>query len=137
MSVHDEIRDLIAYSAWLYDTRQPDELAALYAEDGTFTTIVQGGKQQFGPTVGRDALRERFAKRFAARSDQLRHIVTNTWIKEQSADRVVAISYLTLCVVGEDGPRVQSTGYYTDTFVKIGGDWRYASKLSRLDSPVQ
>lgn len=136
MSTLDEIRNLISYSAWLYDTKQAEELASLYAEDGSFTTIVQGSKT-FGPTVGRDALVTRFKNRFAARTDQLRHIVTNTWIKEQSETRVVAVSYLTLCVVGESGPRVQATGFYTDTFIKIGADWRYESKLSQLDFPVQ
>ncbi|MGU3498712.1 nuclear transport factor 2 family protein [Mycobacterium sp. C31M] len=136
MSTLDDIRDLIAYSAWLYDTKQAEELASLYAENGSFTTIVQGGKT-FGPTVGRDALVERFTKRFAARTEQLRHIVTNTWIKEQTDTHIVAISYLTLCVVGEHGPRVQATGFYTDTFVKVGSDWRYESKLSQLDFPVQ
>ncbi|NEW27105.1 nuclear transport factor 2 family protein [Nocardia cyriacigeorgica] len=137
MSTRDEILELIAYSAWLYDTKQADELADLYAEDGSFTTIVQGGKQQFGPTVGREALRERFVDRFAVRSEPLRHVVTNTWFREESDDRVVAVSNLTLYVVEENGPRVQATGFYIDTFVKIGTDWRYASKMSHLDSPFQ
>ena len=136
MTVREEIRDLIAYSAYLYDAKEPDLLAALYAATGSFTTVVKGGGT-FGPTVGREALRQRFQTRMAARTDQLRHVVSNTWFREESEARVVAISNLTLFVVEDSGPRVQATGIYTDTFVRDGGRWVYESKSSELDFPFE
>ncbi|MGW4124824.1 nuclear transport factor 2 family protein [Nocardia sp. NPDC004711] len=133
MADKNALRELIHYSAWLYDHQRLDELAALYADDAEFTTVIRG-TEVHGPFIGLEAVKARLREGMHGRSEQMRHVVTNTFFSEETPDTCTAISYLVLLIAGVSGPRVQATGTYTDRFVRVGTEWRYKSKMIELDS---
>jgi ketosteroid isomerase-like protein len=123
----EEIRDTIARYAHLVDRGRMDEIATLFADDGT----LEAGHL---PAVrGREAIRQFLTgtkSRLAATARTLvRHHVTSVTVDVTSPDAATASSYY--LVLGERG--IDHWGLYRDTFVRVGGRWLFLHRRVRTD----
>jgi hypothetical protein len=123
----EQIRDAIARYAHFADGGRFEDLAALFAEDGTLEI------------AGRPALSGRAAivaflnsvKRAPEPGNQpfIRHHVSSVRIDVQGADEATAASYF--FVITEHGP--DHWGRYRDDFVRVGDDWLFKRRRVRVD----
>ena len=122
----DAIRELLAEYCFRLDGDRFDEMAHLFAEDGTWDTA-------FGSATGRPAIVE-LVKAIRARAPATAprgiHLVANVVIALDGA-RASVRSNWTVVQNGPDGPKVGSGGSYADTMVKQDGRWRFA--LRKID----
>ena len=118
----DAIRELMATYCYALDACRFDDVAALFAENGEWTTT-------YGSARGRTeiaALLDRTVPK-PGEGPQRKHYITNIIVRLEG-DRATAMSdYLVVCQ-GETGLLPVMGGRYKDAFVKVGGTWHFALK---------
>jgi 3-phenylpropionate/cinnamic acid dioxygenase small subunit len=116
----EAIRELLAEYCFRLDDGRFDEMAALFAENGTWGTA-------FGAATGRAAIAE-LARNIRARAAETRprgiHLVTNIAIALDAASARVRSNW-TVVQNSPEGPKVGSGGAYHDELVKEGGQWQF------------
>jgi ketosteroid isomerase-like protein len=118
----EAIRDLTyryVHHVWNQDA---DAAAELFAEDGEMDTSLEE------PIRGRSALREALAR--LIEGADLQPYVHNHII-ELDGDRASGVCYIDLRSV-RDGKSMMGSGYYTDRYVRIGGEWKFQSRALTL-----
>ena len=122
MSLEDEraIETLIRRFALLNDAGRWEDLADLFAEDAIFARP----SAPDAPIRGRAAILEAFRSRPPRTA---RHLVCNTVVTLEGADRAAAFSYSVLIAASENGGSV-AVGAFEDRLVRIGGAWRFAER---------
>jgi 3-phenylpropionate/cinnamic acid dioxygenase small subunit len=116
----DAIRELMAEYCFRLDDGRYDDMAALFAEDGTWDTA-------FGKATGRAAIAE-LARSIRARAGANRpraaHLVTNIVIALDGARAEVRSNWMVM-QNSPDGPKIGSGGGYLDEIVQQGGQWLF------------
>jgi ketosteroid isomerase-like protein len=128
-----EIRRLIESYAGYADARQPDELAALFAEDGELLVWLDPAVEEPSVRQGRAAIAE--AIRFLSRFRHTQHVIANSVI-DLGPDATTARAE-THCTAhhlsGEGAEATDWTVYlrYSDDFTRAGGQWLIARRELR------
>jgi 3-phenylpropionate/cinnamic acid dioxygenase small subunit len=127
----DAIRELLAEYCFRLDDGRFDEMAALFAENGTWETA-------FGAATGRAAIAQ-LARDIRARAAETRprgiHLVTNIVIALDGASARVRANW-TVVQNSPQGPKIGSGGAYADELVKEGEQWRFRyRKIDRFIVP--
>ena len=116
----DAIRELMAEYCFRLDDGRYDDMAALFAEDGTWETA-------FGSATGRTAIAE-LARSIRARAGAERpraaHLVTNIVIALDGARAEVRSNWMVM-QNGAQGPKIGSGGGYADEIVRQNGHWLF------------
>lgn len=112
---------LIARYANLNDEARWEDIAALYAQDGSMTRPTAPDD----PIVGRQAILEAFTARPAR---QTRHICSNVVIDVISENEATGTSAMALFMPGA-APKL---GSFHDRFVLEGGRWLFAERRGTL-----
>lgn len=126
--IRSEIEALNAEFAFLIDHDQSERVADLFTEDGVYARST--GQQ----TVGRDKLREVYAKRAQRGTRTARHLFSNLRLSHVTPN--IARGTVVLMLFAEDGPpphlaEVNLVSEYDDIYVRnADGDWLYASRTS-------
>ena len=133
----DAIREVLAEYCFRLDGGRFDEMAALFAADGTWDTA-------FGAATGRAAIaqlaRDIRARRTEERAADSRpraiHLVTNVAIALDGRERAQVRSNWTVVQNSSEGPKIGSGGAYADEMVKEGGRWLFRiRKIDRFIAP--
>jgi 3-phenylpropionate/cinnamic acid dioxygenase small subunit len=127
----EAIRELFAEYCFRLDDGRFEEMAALFAENGTWDTA-------FGAATGRAAIAD-LARNIRARAAETRprgiHLVTNIAIVLDGAN-ARARSNWTVVQNSPEGPRIGSGGAYHDELVRDGGKWLFRyRKIDRFIAP--
>jgi uncharacterized protein (TIGR02246 family) len=116
----DAIREVLAEYCFRLDSGEFADMAALFAEDGTWDTA-------FGKATGRTAIAD-LARGLRERGPQPRprgiHLVTNIAIA-LDGERARVRSNWTVVQNSPEGPKIGSGGGYADEMVKQDGEWRF------------
>lgn len=122
----DAIREVLAEYCFRLDGGRFEEMAALFAEDGTWDTA-------FGTATGRAAIAA-LARDIRARAGDERpraiHLVANVAIA-LDGDHARARSNWTVVQNSPQGPKVGSGGAYDDEMVREDGRWLFRRR--RID----
>jgi hypothetical protein len=120
----DAIREVLAEYCFRLDGGRYDDMAALFAEDGTWDTA-------FGAATGRAAIAQQ-ARDIRARAGDNRpraiHLVTNIAVALAGDTAEVRSNWTVVqnSPAGADGgPKIGSGGAYADRMVKQGGSWLF------------
>jgi 3-phenylpropionate/cinnamic acid dioxygenase small subunit len=127
----DAIRELLAEYCFRLDDGRFEEMAALFAEKGTWETA-------FGAATGRAAIAD-LARNIRTRAGETRprgiHLVTNIAIV-LDGDSARVRSNWTVVQNSPEGPKIGSGGGYHDDLVKEVGQWRFRHrKIDRFIAP--
>jgi hypothetical protein len=117
-----ECARLINLYAQLNDAARWEELAALYAADGSMTRPTAPD----APIIGRDAILAAFQSRPARTT---RHICSNIVIDVETATAARGSSAMLLFTAANAPPLV---GGFEDRFVLTGDGWRFAERRGTL-----
>jgi len=127
LSLEDKeaIRELTARYSHAVDNGDPEGVLACFVEDGWF--------KAYRHLVGHAELRKLGEERTAERIP--RHIVTNILIQARPNEPDVADVECHLLSYGvtSKGIEFRTSGVYHDVVVKIGGEWKYRSRLVTID----
>ena len=129
----DAIREVLAEYCFRLDGGRFDDMAALFAADGTWDTA-------FGQATGRKPIAD-LARDIRARAGSERpravHLVTNIVIA-LDGERAQIRSNWTVVQNSPEGPKIGSGGAYYDELVKEGGQWRFRHrKIDRFIAVVR
>lgn len=116
----DAIRELMAEYCFRLDDGRYDDMAALFAEDGTWETA-------FGKATGRAAIAKLAGDiRARAGADRPRaaHLVTNIVIALDHGRARVRSNWMVM-QNGPEGPKIGSGGAYADEIVQENGRWLF------------
>ena len=125
---------LVARFALLNDASDYEPMVALFTEDAVFARPTVPDK----PMVGRAAILEQFRQR---PKRTLRHVMANTVITVESAERATGVTYMVLyagppLAEGEKGPpltdQAPMIGAFRDVYVKVGDEWLFAERRGEL-----
>jgi hypothetical protein len=127
----DAIREVLAEYCFRLDDGRFAEMAALFAEKGTWDTA-------FGKATGRVAIAE-LARSLRERAGDQRpraiHLVTNIAIALDGAS-ARARSNWAVVQNSPEGPKIGSGGAYLDELVREGGQWLFRyRKIDRFIAP--
>lgn len=117
-----ECARLINLYAQLNDAARWEEVAALYAADGSMTRPTAPD----APIIGRDAILAAFQSRPARTT---RHICSNIVIDVETATAARGSSAMLLFTAADAPPLV---GGFEDRFVLTGEGWRFAERRGTL-----
>lgn len=119
-----EILNVIASYSHAADGADAEAYAGCFTDDGEFHGRV--GMPDESRLVGREALLNFHRRAVARRGDvQNRHIQTNTWVVEQTADTALVRTYLLVMIArGDEPPQPGLTSVYEDQLVKTPTGWR-------------
>ena len=117
-----ECARLINLYAQLNDAARWEELAALYADDGSMARPTAPD----APVIGRDAILAAFQSRPARTT---RHICSNIVIDVETATAARGSSAMLLFTAADAPPLV---GGFQDRFVLTGDGWRFAERRGTL-----
>lgn len=124
----ESIRDLVVRYAHAADRGRFDEVAALFAADGSLE--LPDGRVVVGPAAVRDFLRGTGATlRAGGTPPVLRHHVTTHLIDLHVDGTAAGRAYF--LVVTAAGP--DHWGCYSDRYVRTGDGWRFAGRRVRVD----
>ncbi|MEH6543438.1 MAG: nuclear transport factor 2 family protein [Porticoccaceae bacterium] len=128
-NVADElaIRKVVAQYNRAFDYGDPVAWADLFTADGTFC---MGGKELAG---GKENLLA-FAKKMVP-SMKVKHCTTDA-IVEVDGNTASHDAYLILVDTGADKVSVVNSGRYIDTMEKVGGDWKFKSRVVEIDGKM-
>ena len=116
----DAIRELLAEYCFRLDDQRYDDMAALFAEDGTWETA-------FGKATGRAAIAG-LAAEIRARAGAARpravHLVTNIVIALDGERARVRSNWMVM-QNRSNGPELASGGAYHDEIVRRDGRWQF------------
>jgi uncharacterized protein (TIGR02246 family) len=116
----DAIREVLAQYCFALDGGRFDDMAALFAEDGTWHTA-------FGKATGRKAIAEFAAGLRAHRlgpTPRAIHHVTNVVIALDRDSAKVRSNWTTV-QNSPEGPKIGSGGAYDDDMIKEGERWLF------------
>ncbi len=122
-------RDLVLRAAARTDAQEHEAFAALFTPDGV---LVRPGAE---PLAGRDAIVASYRTRPATRIT--RHVVSNTLVDFEAADRARVRSQVLLWTGSTDAPverfgrkadAVQALGAFDDVMVRTPEGWRIARR---------
>lgn len=118
----DAIREVMARYCHALDSCRFADVAALFAEDGIWTT-------DYGQARGRAAIEELLTGTVPRKGEgpQRKHYITNTIIR-LDGDAADAVSDYLIIRESENGLIPVMGGTYKDRFRKSGGDWLFARK---------
>lgn len=134
MADKQAITEILNKMGVAYDVGDSDYLGGMFTEDSEFSMIIAGGdpiRFEGGPAIRKlftDSMHDQ-------EGEQRRHVVTNIYFEDDSADSAKVISYLVLLVVAGGKMTLTSSGMYTDTFVLHGGEWKIKHRHLDLDLP--
>lgn len=136
LSVGDRLAicERIARYCWSYDERRLDHLADCFTEDAIWEGNVLG-RIPLGPFVGREKIRAWLSEFWGHQKDQRRHMILNTIVEQQEAERAVTLSYLLLMSSTGDAMSMESMGFYKTAYVKQGDRWRISRLTAGFDKP--
>ena len=124
-----EIMELITRYNHAVDGGDPDGVAECFLPDGTF-------RGRSGYFSGREEIRK--LGMTLTRACFPRHVVSNILITGRTADPGVADvkSHLFFYEVKPEGFNFKTSGIYTDVVEKVGGQWKFRSRIMTLDVAV-
>jgi ketosteroid isomerase-like protein len=131
LNIEDKINieELIARYNFAIDTKNIDEWANTWTDDGTWTT-------PFGEAKGKIELKNMINQITNEFASGKRHVSTNILIEDSSSANsgmANASSYLTV-IEAQKSPEVVATGIYSDTLKKDGsGKWRFFQRKLDID----
>ena len=120
------IRQVVARYNRAFDYGDPEAWVATFAADGTFA---MGGKQL---AAGQEALLA-FARKMIP-TMKVKHCTTDA-IVEVDGDTASHDAYLILVDTG-DKVSVVNSGRYRDQLVKVGGVWKFQSRVVEIDGKM-
>ena len=98
---------------------------------GGFTEECVWDGGPFGVCNGKQAMRDFYAQG-VEQARTMRHLTLNTII-DVEGDSAHAVSYFALLQVAATGTSILLSGFYDDALVRMGGQWRIASRKLRPD----
>jgi 3-phenylpropionate/cinnamic acid dioxygenase small subunit len=122
MSARAHIDNTLYRYAWTMDRDLLDEIAECFTVDARvdFDGVVEA--------VGREAITAELSRRRARYRETDTtpwHVITNTYITEETESTATARSFFLALQTTRDGaPTVSAVGYYDDRFVDEGDAWR-------------
>lgn len=122
-----EIRFLLARYAHLADDNAVDDWADLFTENGS---LVAAGTR----TAGRDDLRAWLVG--VQNGRPMRHLVVNSAITVDGAERAHGVSDLLLLGRRDGRWVVVAAPRYSDTFAKVEGRWLFAERILDAHDPT-
>ncbi|MFK7830648.1 MAG: nuclear transport factor 2 family protein [Congregibacter sp.] len=128
-----EILELLSRSAYAYDERKLDMLAACFTEDAQFSILIRDA-DMMGPFDGREAIMGLYRGALEQQTDVRRHVVSNAFFDRETEDPKI-ISNLTLFATDSGDTRLLTTGVYSDTVRHEDGVWRLYRRHLDLDGP--
>jgi uncharacterized protein (TIGR02246 family) len=120
LETREAVRDLLARYADAVDRRDLDGLSSIFAPDAVLTSP---GRR----LVGLDEVIGFYREAFTTDQSPRRHFITNVHVTEAAADSATSTAYL-LYTAATAGASIIGWGHYTDTFRRIEGELRVASK---------
>jgi ketosteroid isomerase-like protein len=110
-----------AYCAVADDDHNGEALTELFVPDGTWSASISGEYR------GHDAMRAHFdGIRASGRIEHSSHMVMNPVIDVDGDTATGTWSFL-MMYTGSDGSRVRIVGFYHDTYVRVDGQWKFAT----------
>ncbi len=125
------IHELLSRAAYAYDERDTGMLENCFAPEASFSMRIAGG-DLIGPFEGREAIMGLFTSSMEEQSDVRRHIVSNIFFEDESAE-VTVISNLTLVATENGEIQLLSAGVYRDVVLEESGTWRLVRRHLDLD----
>lgn len=125
MSEYDQILKLNALFSWLIDHKNGDGVSDLFTDDGFYGFENQGMN-------GREEIREFYQMRKARGHRVSRHIFSPVCIHEETDNRIIGTSMLTLVAADGEGPHpadIHMISDYRDEYVKVDDEWKYKSRV--------
>jgi 3-phenylpropionate/cinnamic acid dioxygenase small subunit len=118
----DDIRELLAQYCFLLDDYQLTEFAALFAEDGTWSS-------RNGEATGRAAIEQllRELVPVPGPGTRRRHLTTNILITLHG-DKAMVRSYFMVVRDSRGGPAIAVAGRYEDEVICHDGRWLFKSR---------
>ena len=126
------IENLLGKYAKAVDFGTPEEYASLFTKDGV---IHMQGKD----FEGRDAIQKMISPVLAKPAEgapprrRLRHILSNVDIELNGDTATVFESWATISKGADGRVVIGAIGHYTDTVVKVNGQWLFAKRVIDLD----
>jgi 3-phenylpropionate/cinnamic acid dioxygenase small subunit len=124
------IEDLFIRYTTALDSGDVEGVVACFTEDGWLDSPIVGRHQ------GQEELRifaEKTAQPIRQKGARFRHVVSNFRIEMLGIGRARAQCYLLDYVTIEGETTLLSPGEYDCEAVKVQGEWRFASRLVRMD----
>ncbi|MDQ1696202.1 MAG: hypothetical protein QOJ03_1555 [Frankiaceae bacterium] len=122
LAAREHVRDLIAHYNLAGDRGWIDDMIALFAEDAVLAVDDVAHE-------GREAIRSVFTEATGPHPELIRHFTATLKIDVVSPDQATARCYFqVLTAQGLD-----HWGRYTDRFVRVDGEWRFAQRSVRID----
>ena len=134
-SAKTQISELLARSAYALDHKDLDALEATFTEAATFTLVIDGVAE---PSVfeGREAIMGLMKGALDQQTDLRRHVLSNVFYAQESADSATVLAYLTLMATEHGNTQLITTGLYTDQVSRsVDGQWLIANRHLKLDRP--
>lgn len=118
----EDIRRLkAAYCAVADDDHNGEALTELFVPDGIWSASISGECR------GHDAMRAHFdGIRASGRIEHSSHMVMNPVIDVDGDTATGTWSFL-MMYTASDGSRVRIVGFYRDTYVRVDGQWKFAT----------
>ena len=121
----EQIRELLHRYCWAVDHGTLPDVMALFHDPCTL--ILAPGKRY----EGRAAVQRWYDVYMQNRMEVLRHLIHNQVI---AIDGDTATSKSYFDAVGDlQGESITVAGYYEDTLLRIGAEWKFTEKIIRLD----
>jgi len=133
IAAKSEIADLFSDYGFAADERDPDEVSALFAEDGVLAIPAAGIEVK-----GRSAIAASFRKTWepvAKAGQQRRHVITSLRITGQSGSARGFRAIMTVAGTARDGaPQIYLNGYYAGLAVRSANGWRFKRLEIHVDT---
>lgn len=126
------IENLLGKYAKAVDFGTPEEYAALFTNDGV---IHMQGKDFTGRKAIHDMIAPALAKpaEGAPKRPRMRHILSNVDIELNGDTATVFESWATISKGADGRVGIGAIGHYTDTVVKVNGQWLFAKRVIDVD----
>ncbi len=113
----EQIRELTARYAWFATQGDAASIIDLFAPDGSFEVVGES------PAAGHDGLRA-----FYQIGPGLVHPMLGNHLIELDGDRATATTDMRNMIRHADGTFTHLAGYYEDSYVRLGGAWKFQSR---------
>jgi len=121
----EQIRELLHRYCWAVDKGSLPDVMALFHDPCTL--ILAPGKRY----EGKAAVQRWYDVYMQNRMEVLRHLIHNQVIT-LNGDTATSKSYFD--AVGDlKGESITVAGYYEDTLLRVGAEWKFTEKIIRLD----
>ena len=129
-----QVLELLNRSAYALDTKNLPMIEGCFAPEAVFVLEI-AGVAEVSRFEGREAIMGLMSGALEAQTDERKHAVTNAWFREAGADSATVVSYLTLTATEHGEINLITTGVYTDTAKRSGGEWAITERQLQLDRP--